>query len=128
MQTDLFGNPLNDAPTIRLENNRMLEVLANQILDLVNRNPSLLDGDDMGTIDRRLLVSVWLDNGLRELIPDVEQRAKITAWMRTKAATDPDAIGRARRLLVARDLIRVSKAAIIAAESHRERIAKSVKS
>ncbi len=122
-QSDLFG----EAPRVSITNNQMLAQLANHILDIVRLHPEVLDGNNVGLIDRKLMVYVWLDDGLRSLIPDVDQRAEITKWLCSKACVDPDAIGRARRYLVERDLIRVSAAAVKNAENHRERIARSVK-
>ncbi len=122
-QTDLFGEPAR----VEIDNNGVLERVANHILDVVRRNPSLTDGETVGEIERKLLISVWLDDGLRTLIPDVKQRGDITNWLRSKQCVDPETVGRARRYLQSKDLIRLPQKAIVEAERHRERIARSVK-
>lgn len=122
-QPDLFG----ESPRIHIEGNPLLAQIANHILEIARRHPEVLDGDNVGEIDRKLMIYVWLDDGLRNLIPNDDQRATITLWLRSKACVDPDAIGRARRYLVERDLMRISQTAVKNAEQHRERIARSVK-
>ncbi len=121
--TDLFG----EAPRISIPNNEMLANLCNHILDLVGRDPSLLDGKTVGNIDRKLMLAIWENNGLLLIVKsgDIE---RFRGWaMNPKVCVDAEAISRARRYLSEKDFIRLPKTAIEQAERHRQRIARSVK-
>ncbi len=125
-QTDLFGEAT--MPELHIDGNPMLASICRHILDLVSHDPRLLNGDTPGQVDRQLMIMIWLDDGLRALIPDIPQRKAIIEWLRDpKQCLDPDAIGRARRYLQERDMIRLSAKAVVTAENHRQRIARSVK-
>lgn len=123
---DLFGEEIE--VQINIDGNPLLASICRQILEITRKRPDLLEGDTVGEIDRKLMIMIWLDNGLRSLLPDIEQRKAITDWMQnTKQCIDPEAISRARRYLQERDKIRLPAKAILNAERHRQRIAKSVK-
>lgn len=125
-QKDLFGEQVY---SIQIEGNPLLAGVCRHILDLVSRKPELLDGETVGEIERKLFISIWLDNGLRDLIPNTDQRLAVTKWMQDpRKCIDPDVVSRARRYLVERDKIRLPAKAIQSAEQHRQRIARSVKS
>ncbi len=86
--------------------------VANEILDLVDYNKDLIDGSDLGVIDRKLWVSVILPQ-LRELIPDVTMRGNLTEFLcDPKRCVSMDLISRTRRYLVDHDHLRLSKSAI----------------
>ncbi len=107
-QSDLF-----DEPHIIIEKNPLLERVANDVLDLVQHRPELLSGDNIGVIDRRISVCLWLDSGLRQILSDVELRKQVTTFLADpQKCVSFDVVSRARRLLVAEDKIRLSKSAI----------------
>lgn len=123
MTTDLFNEP-----HIHIAGNPLLEGIANHILRLVNEDATLLDGEKMGGIDRKLTLSIWYDSGLGAYIPEDRREAFADWFSNPKNCPDDEAISRARRYLAERDLIRLPKKAIEDAERHRQRIARSVKS
>ncbi len=122
MATDLFGET-----RVHIPDNPTLERECNHILELVARQPELLNGTKMGEIDRKLLLAVWRDNGVREII----QRADwllFEAWaMNPKLCVDPEIVGRARRWLAEKDYIRLPQAAVQNAEQQRQRIGRSLR-
>lgn len=121
-QKDLFGDT-----HIQIEGNPLLEMIANHLLDIVRANPHILDGEQVGVIDRKLMVALWADDGIREFIP-AEKWEAFTAWATNpKRMVDPEAISRARRYLAEKDMIRLSQTAIKNAEFQRQRIGQSVK-
>ena len=121
-QRDFFGNT-----RIQIEGNPLLEMIANHILDLVQREPALLDGEQVGVIDRKIMVALWADDGIREFIP-ADKWESFKAWATNpKRMVDPEAISRARRYLAEKDYIRLSQTAIKSAEFQRQRIGQSVK-
>lgn len=112
---------------IKIDGNPLLESIANHILDLVERKPAVQDGDTMAHIDRHLALELWYDEGLGRFIPE-DKRAEFEAWFCSpKSCPDYEAITRARRYLQSMDLFRPSAKAVIDAERHRQRIARSVK-
>ena len=120
--TDLFSQT-----RIIIQGNPLLEGIANHILELVQRNPELLKGDKVGVIDRKLLLAIWFDEGLNQIL-NSEQWEAFKAWaMNPKTCPDPEAISRARRYLAERDYIRLPKQAIEDAERQRQRISRSVR-
>lgn len=122
MTTDLFGET-----RITIKENPLLEGLANHILALVKARPELLDGHKVGEIDRKLMLAIWFDEGLNQILTP-QLKDAFTEWaLNEKSCPNPEAISRARRYLVERDYIRLPKQAIEDAERHRQRIARSVK-
>jgi hypothetical protein len=127
MPTNLWGEEYDD-PIVRLEDNKYLEKLSNQILNLTKRAPNLLNGDTIGEINRKVMIAVWLDNGLKQQIPDKDLRQAVIEWLKnTKVAISEENSSRAVRYLASRDLIRLPSKAVQEAERHRQRIARSVK-
>ena len=120
--TNLFGEQ-----RIRIEGNPLLQDLCNHILDLVKRQPNLLDGNKVGDIDRKLTLAIWMEEGLWQFIPE-DKRAVFELWfMNAKHCPDDESISRARRYLAEKDYIRLPQQAVQDAERHRQRIARSVK-
>ena len=120
--TNLFNEQV-----IKIPGNPLLEGIANHILELVKENTTLLDGDSVGEIDRKLTLAIWFSEGLGQFIPE-DRREAFTNWfINPKNCPDDGAISRARRYLVERDLIRLPQKAIQNAERHRQRISRSVK-
>ncbi len=125
-QSDLFYEPQR----IIIEGNPLLQRVANEVLDLVEHKPELLDGDNLSVIDRRLTISLWLNasSGLRDLIPDVEQRARVTAFLADpKQCVSFDVVSRARRLLSEKDHIRLSKTAIESGIENKNKVERSLR-
>ena len=120
--TNLFGEQ-----RIKIDGNPLLEGIANHILDIVQRNPQVQDGDTMAHIDRHLALLLWYDEGLGRFIPE-DKRDEFSEWFCSpKTCPDYEAITRARRYLQKQDLFRPSARAVLAAERHRQRISRSVK-
>jgi hypothetical protein len=121
-QHDLWGEK-----RIHIPENPLLEGICNHILYLTDRDKGLLDGNSVGEIDRKLTLNIWLDEGLKNFIPE-DMREAFAEWFKNpKHRPDEEAISRARRYLAERDLIRLPAKAIQSAEQHRQRIARSVK-
>ena len=112
---------------IKIDGNPLLEGIANHILDIVQRNPQVQDGDTMAHIDRHLALQIWYDEGLGRFIPE-DKRQEFEDWFCSpKTCPDYEAITRARRYLQKQDLFRPSAKAVLDAERHRQRIQRSVK-
>lgn len=119
-QNDLFGEP-----RIQVKGNPVLEKAANHLLLLLqNRERELLNGETVGEIDRRLCAEYWLDEGLRNIIPEDKRQAFVDFMLK---ATEADVITRARRYLTEQDVIRLPAVAVQNAERHRARIASAMR-
>lgn len=121
-QSDMFGEP-----RIQIPGNPLLEGLCNHLLRLIERDPELLTGDKVGIIDRKLVLAVWMEEGLNQILTGEQMEAFMEWAMDPKKCPDPEAISRARRYIVERDIVRLPKKAIENAEMHRQRISRSVK-
>lgn len=120
--TDLFGKP-----RIHIPENPLLEGVCNHILELVGRDPSLLNGDRVGEINRKLALAIWYEEGLKNFVPE-DKRDGFAEWFTDpKHRPDEDAISRATRYLARRDFIRLPAKAVADAERQRQRIARSVR-
>ncbi len=125
MPIDMLGKEYDD-PVVRLEDNKLLEGVANHILELVKRYPNLIEGKTVGEIDRKLKIAFWLET----IKPVIHSGSidRFIEWAKNpKQCIDTETIGRARRFLLERDLIRLPSSVILDAERHRQRIARSVK-
>ena len=120
--TNLFNEQV-----VKIPGNPKLEGIANRILELVARDPNLLEGDKVGVIDRKITLALWYDEGLAQYIPEDKREAFATWFSDLRNCPDEEAISRARRYLAERDLIRLPQKAILNAEGHRQRISRSVK-
>jgi len=118
-QSDLFGN----VRLVDLNDNPVLQRMAERLLDMCQRDPSLLSGDSVGEIDRKISASVWLDDGLSNLIPS-DQRQRYFDIM--AKATEGEVITRARRWLTEKDLIRLPASVIRKSEQSRSRISQAM--
>ncbi len=119
--TDLFGEQ-----RIQITGNPLLEGLCNHILQLVEKDPELLNGEQVGIINRKLTLALWKDEGLRNVL-DSENMERFEGWfMNIKSCPGVEAIERAVRYLSSNDFIRLPKKAIEDAERHRQRISRSV--
>lgn len=120
VSVDFFG----EHHPVKMKDNPTLENMANHILNLAKHYPNLLDGDTMQEIDRKLLLAIWWEHGINKHLGNWES---FSNWVKSKDFVDTDLVTRARRLLLSRDLIRVSSRALLDAERHRQRIERSVK-
>jgi len=121
--TNLFNEQV-----IKIPGNPKLEGIANRILELVQQNPDLLEGDKVGEIDRKITLALWYSEGLGRFIPE-DKREAFAGWFSDlRNCPDEEAISRARRYLAERDLIRLPQKAILNAETQRRNIARSVRS
>lgn len=123
-KTDMFGNVTggqlaHDVP-VRIPDNPVLERACNRLLDMIRKNPSLIDGDSMGQIDRRLYAEVAWEDRFAKLVAPERKDTFIQAMM---GLPEPEVFTRARRELLSRDRIRVSSKAVKSGEQHRARIA-----
>ncbi len=118
-QTDMFGEP-----HISIPDNPTLEKAANRILLMVQRDPTLLDGDTTGVVDRRIYAEVLWEDGLQQFIPSDKKDDFIHI---VQKCTEADVLSRARRELLQRDLIRVSAKAVQSSERFRSRISKAMR-
>ena len=120
--TDLFGEL-----RISISGNPLLEGIANHILELVGRNPELLDGDKVGQINRKVTLAIYFDSGLLPVL-QTGSKENFTEWfMNRKNVPAEEEIARALRYLIQHDYCRISSVAIQDAERHRVRISRSVK-
>ena len=119
--TDLF-----DEQRIQIAGNPLLEGLCNHILQLVEKDPELLTGDQVGVINRKLTLALWKDEGLMGVL-DSDNMERFEVWFRNiKSSPGVEAIERAVRYLSSNDYIRLPKKAIENAEMHRQRISRSI--
>ena len=120
--TNLFNEQV-----IKIPGNPKLEGIANRILELVGQNPTLLEGDKVGVIDRKITMALWYAEGLGQYIPEDKREAFAEWFCDLRNCPDEEAISRARRYLAERDLIRLPQKAILNAEKQRQNISRSVK-
>jgi len=120
--TNLFNEQV-----IKIPGNPKLEGIANRILELVQQNHDLLEGDKVGEIDRKITLALWYSEGLGRFIPEDKREAFAEWFSDLRNCPDEEAISRARRYLAERDLIRLPQKAILNAETQRQRISRSVK-
>ncbi len=107
MPTNLLGE-YYDEPVVDIKDNEYLARLSNQILDLKKKYPNLFDGDTIGEINRKVMLAVWLDNGLEREITDRALLKSLIEWLKnTKIAISEENTSRAVRYLASRDLIRL---------------------
>ena len=121
-QTDLFGEAV-EQNGISIPGNKVLEDSANLVMHLLRYNPNLLDGDNVAKIDRRIFVEAMLESGLRQILIPEQVELFTNFVVNLKGYQERDALGRARRWLLENDKIRISKGAILNAESQKVRIA-----
>jgi len=114
---------------VKIAGNPLLEGIANHILDLVQRQPEIQgkEGDTTGDINHKLIFTIWRDEGLDQFIAPDKREAFLEWVCNSKRCSDPEAISRARRHLCKLGLFRMPQSAIVSAERHRQRIARSVK-
>lgn len=114
---DLFGDP-----RVTIPDNPTLERAANIVMRLVQKNPSLLDGNRVGDIDRKLRVAAWMEQGLNEIL-NPDQVESFEKWAADpKKCVDTELLRRARQWLVQQDHIRLSATALKDAERQRSRV------
>jgi len=120
MTQDLFGEE-----RITIPGNSYLADIANHILELTARDKSLLTGNSIGEINRKVTLAVWEDSGLTPQV-FAGGREAFRAWFMNAKLKQEEEIARALRWLVQHDHRRLPSKAIQDAEQHRQRIARSV--
>ena len=118
---DLFGER-----RIQITGNPKLEGICNHILDATARHPDLLNGDTVGDINRKVTHALWCDNGLLEVIASGNNDLFKQWYFDKKRCYLEEEVARGMRELVSRDFVRLPAKAIVAAEGHRQRIARSL--
>ncbi len=126
MPQNLFGEPY-DEPRVKIEDNPLLQTTCNHLLDLTKRFPNLLDGKTVGEIDRKIMLAIWMENGVTKIVRNGSVEDFIAWAKKPKLCISEELVSRARRYLLEHDMIRINASAIQEAERHRLRIAKSVK-
>lgn len=122
MTTDFWGEK-----RIHISGNPLLEGIANHILELVNRDPELLNGERVGDINRKVTLAIYFDNGLLPVLRS-GSREQFTEWfMNKKLVHTEEEIARALRYLVEHDHCRLPAKAVRQSEVDRYRIARSVR-
>ncbi len=121
-QRNLFNEP-----SVSIPDNPTLERAAIMLLKLVEGDPSLLNGEKVGEIDRKLRFALYMDQGLRDILTPDQVGAVEEFLMDSKRCIDPEVINRARRWLVEHDRIRLPAKAVQAAERDRSRLSSAFK-
>ena len=111
---------------ITIAGNDYLANIATHILRLTDADPSLLTGDTIGEIDRKVTLAMWEDSGLTPLV-FAGGREAFRNWYVNSKVNREEEINRALRYLISKDFVRVPSKAIQSAEQHRQRIARSVR-
>ncbi len=122
MTTDMFGER-----RITILGNSYLADIANHVLELTERDPSLLTGNSIGEINRKVTLAVWEDSGLTPQVL-AGGRDAFRKWFMNAKVNQEEEVARALRWLSANDHVRLPTKAIQDAEQHRLRIARSVRS
>lgn len=113
-----------EPPRIQIKDNPVLEKMANRLLEMIERDPSLLNGLSVGEIDRRLYSEILWEDGLQRIIPSDKKAEFQNIVIKTQ---DSEVISRARRELLSLDVIRLSASVIKQAEQYRSRISRSMR-
>lgn len=118
-QNDLFGEL-----HVRIKDNSVLEKAANRILLMVQRDPTLLDGDTIGAVDRRIFAEVIWEDVFQNLISPDKKSVFIKAILQ---CPESDVFTRARRFLQNSDKIRLSAKAVQSGERFRAKISSAMR-
>ncbi len=113
-----------EPPRIHIKDNPVLEKMANRLLEMIERDPSLLNGLSVGEIDRRLYSEILWEDGLQRIIPSDKKAEFQNIVIKTQ---DSEIISRSRRFLLENDHIRLSASVIKQAEQYRSRISRSMR-
>ena len=108
-----------EPPRIIIKDNPVLEKMANRLLEMVERDPTLLNGISMAEVDRKIYANILWEDGLQGIIPADKKQEFMSIVIKTQ---DSEVVSRARRELLSRDLIRLSASVIKDAERYRARI------
>jgi|SRR5450759_4810989 len=99
MMTDLFNEK-----TIIIKDNPTLARVATHLLALIERDKTLLDGDDRGMIDKKCVLAYWISDGLNG--------ENFKEFLTSEKMVSGDTITRAVRYLASEDFIRLSSKAV----------------
>ncbi len=123
MPNDLWGTAIPET-NVQIEGNYLLENTANRIVALTKQFPNLLAGNTMQEIDRKLLLAIWHESGLKDYLGSWDS---FSEWVKSDKFVDQDTVTRARRFLLQHDKIRVSAMAVRDAEQKRQRTERSLR-
>ncbi len=113
-----------EPPRIQIKDNPVLEKMANRLLEMIERDPSLLNGISMAEVDRKIYANILWEDGVQRIVPSDKKTEFFNIVIKTQ---DSEVVSRARRELLSRDLIRLSASVIKSAEQYRSRISRSMR-
>lgn len=118
---DLFGEK-----RIAIAGNKYLEAIANHVLELIDRDSTLINGKSIGEIHKQVYLAVMFDYGLGDVLRTADKEI-FRKWFLTTKCPSEEEVARAVRHLSSEDIIRLPKDALITAEQHRQHIARSMR-
>lgn len=118
---DLFGEK-----HISIKGDAYLNKIAQHIFELYERDKTIVDGENMGAINRRVHYEMMCDSGLLPIIKsgDISQ---FKEWYITKQCVTEEETARALRGLIAEGHILIKKSVILASEQFKSRISSSLR-
>ena len=120
---DFFG----EEHRIEISDNKYLANLCNEILELQKRYQTIFTGDTMAEINRKVMLGLWLERGLKNQIPETYLRPLIEWLKNSKIAVSEENSSRALRYLVSHNQVNLPAKVIITSEHHRQRLERSFK-
>ena len=120
---DFFG----EEHRIEISDNKYLANLCNEILELQKRYQTIFTGDTMAEINRKVMLGLWLERGLKNQIPETYLRPLIEWLKNSKIAVSEENSSRALRYLVSHNQVNLPAKVIIESERHRQRLERSFK-
>jgi hypothetical protein len=112
MTLDLFNEK-----RIIIPDNPTLARVATHVISLVERDKTLIDGNDRGLIDKKIVLAVWESDGLNG--------TNYREFLLSDKMTSADTITRAVRYLVSEDYLRLSAGAVRDGNNQAARLAKA---
>lgn len=116
-QQSFFRQP--EPVRVVIAGNEVLQKACNRLLEMIDRDPSLLDGNSMAEVDRKLYAETLWEDGIHRLLSIDKKPAFIDIVIKTQ---DSEVTSRARRWLLEHDYIRLSSQVVKKAEQFRARI------
>jgi len=111
-QTDIFNETV-----ITIPDNTTLARVATHLLHLIERDKTLIAGDDRGMIDKKCVLAYWISDGLTG--------ENFKEFFLSKKHDAGDTVTRALRFLVEKDYVRLSAAAVKDGVNQASRLAKA---
>ncbi len=120
---DFFG----EEHVVEINDNKYLANLCNEVLDLQKKYQGIFTGETMAEVNRKVLLGLWLERGMKNQIPASYLRPLIDWLKNTKTAVSEENSSRALRYLVSHGMVNLPAKVIIDAERHRQRLERSFK-